>query len=111
VLPSGLEMQDLRAGTGAEAHVGDTVKTHYVGTLLDGTKFDSSRSRGTPIVVRIGVGQVIKGWDEGIVGMRVGQVRVLKIPPDLAYGRAGSPPVIPPNATLVFEIELLDVLP
>ena len=106
-----VKIEDVVVGKGAEVKPGDTVSVHYTGTLLDGTKFDSSRSRGTPIVVRIGVGQVIKGWDEGIVGMRVGQVRVLKIPPDLAYGRAGSPPVIPPNATLVFEIELLDVLP
>jgi FKBP-type peptidyl-prolyl cis-trans isomerase len=109
VLPSGLAMQDLRVGTGEEAHAGDTVTVHYVGTLLDGTKFDSSRSRGQPIVVRIGVGQVIKGWDEGVVGMRVGQVRVLKIPPDLGYGPRGHPPIIPANATLVFEIELLAV--
>jgi FKBP-type peptidyl-prolyl cis-trans isomerase len=109
VLPSGLAMQDLRMGTGDEAHVGDTVTVHYVGTLLDGTKFDSSRSRGQPIVVRIGVGQVIKGWDEGVVGMRVGQLRVLKIPPDLGYGPRGHPPIIPANATLVFEIELLAV--
>ncbi len=109
VLPSGLEMQDLRMGTGAEAHAGDTVTVHYVGTLLDGTKFDSSRSRGTPFTVRIGAGRVIKGWDEGVVGMRVGQVRVLKIPPDLGYGQRGAPPSIPADATLVFEIELLGV--
>jgi FKBP-type peptidyl-prolyl cis-trans isomerase len=98
-------------GRGAEAQPGETIVVHYVGTLTDGTEFDSSRHRGTPFVFRLGANQVIKGWEQGVAGMRVGQVRVLRIPPDLAYGPVGHPPVIPANATLVFEIELLEVRP
>ena len=82
---------------------------HYVGTLTDGTKFDSSRDRGQGFDFKLGAGQVIKGWDQGVAGMKVGGVRKLTIPPELGYGARGYPPVIPPNSTLVFEVELLDV--
>lgn len=104
----GLQMQDLVVGTGQEVKSGDTVTVNYLGTLLDGTKFDSSYDRNQPFTTQIGVGQVIKGWDEGIVGMKVGGKRKLTIPPALGYGdqAAGS---IPPNSTLVFEVELLSV--
>jgi peptidylprolyl isomerase len=104
----GLRIQDLVVGTGQEVKSGDTVTVNYLGTLLDGTKFDSSYDRNKPFTTQIGVGQVIKGWDEGIVGMKVGGKRKLTIPPALGYGdqAAGS---IPPNSTLVFEIELLSV--
>jgi len=91
------------------AETGKTVKVHYTGTLTDGTKFDSSLDRGEPFTFQLGAGRVIKGWDEGVKGMRVGGKRKLTIPPDMGYGETGSPPKIPPNATLVFEIELLDV--
>ena len=104
-------MEDERVGTGTEAKPGDTVRVHYVGTLLaDGTQFDSSRKRGQPLEFRIGTGMVIKGFDRGVVGMKVGGLRKLTIPPELAYGRRGVPPLIPPHATLVFEIELMDVI-
>jgi FKBP-type peptidyl-prolyl cis-trans isomerase len=104
----GLQIQDLVVGTGQEVKSGDTVTVNYLGTLLDGTKFDSSYDRNQPFTTQIGVGQVIKGWDEGIVGMKVGGKRKLTIPPALGYGdqAAGS---IPPNSTLVFEVELLSV--
>jgi len=103
----GLEIEDLHPGTGAEAHAGDSVTVHYVGTLTDGSKFDSSRERGLGFTFKLGSGQVIKGWDQGVAGMRVGQLRRLTIPPELAYGTRGFPPVIPPNSTLIFEVELL----
>lgn len=106
---SGLQTQDLTCGQGDEAVSGATVSVHYVGTLEDGEKFDSSRDRGQPFQFTLGSGQVIPGWDEGIQGMKVGGVRKLTIPPELGYGEMGSPPVIPPNATLVFEVELLEV--
>lgn len=110
VMPSGLELEDLRAGTGTEARSGDSVSVHYVGTLTDGKEFDSSRKPGrSPFVFKLGAGQVIRGWDEGVAGMRVGGLRRLRIPSDLAYGDRGHPPVIPPKATLVFEVELLEV--
>jgi FKBP-type peptidyl-prolyl cis-trans isomerase len=99
----------LVIGTGAEAATGNLVKVHYTGTLEDGTKFDSSLDRGEPFEFPIGQGQVIKGWEEGVVGMKVGGKRKLVIPSDLGYGDAGSPPKIPGGATLVFEIELLEV--
>jgi peptidylprolyl isomerase len=104
----GLQMQDLAVGSGQEVKSGDTVTVQYLGTLIDGTKFDSSYDRNQPFTTQIGVGQVIKGWDEGIVGMKVGGKRKLTIPPALGYGNqaAGS---IPPNSTLVFEVELLSV--
>ena len=106
---SQLQIESLKEGTGAEAKAGNTVTVHYVGTLTDGKKFDSSRDRGQGFTFKLGAGQVIKGWDQGVAGMRIGSMRKLTIPPDLAYGDRGFPPVIPPGSTLVFEVELLDV--
>jgi peptidylprolyl isomerase len=106
---SGLQILDEVIGTGVEAKTGDFVSVHYTGTLTDGTKFDSSLDRGTPIEFTIGAGEMIKGWDEGVVGMKVGGKRKLTIPPDLAYGAAGRPPVIPANATLIFELQLVEI--
>lgn len=106
---SGLKIEDIIVGQGAEAKSGDTVTVNYLGTLLDGTKFDSSYDRNAPFTTQIGVGQVIKGWDEGIVGMKVGGKRKLIIPPDLGYGAQGAGDSIPPNSTLIFEVEFLGV--
>ena len=100
---------DHEVGTGTEARSGSTVSVHYTGTLTDGSKFDSSVDRGQPFGFQLGVGQVIKGWDQGIEGMKVGGKRRLEIPSDLAYGAGGFPPVIPPNSDLIFEVELLGV--
>ncbi len=108
-MPEELKIEDVKQGTGAEATSGATVTVHYVGTLTDGKKFDSSRDRGRGFTFRLGAGQVIKGWDQGVAGMKIGQVRKLTIPAHLAYGERGFPPVIPPNSTLVFEVELLGV--
>ncbi|AGC48711.1 FKBP-type peptidylprolyl cis-trans isomerase [Myxococcus stipitatus DSM 14675] len=104
-----LKIEDSKVGTGDEAKAGQTVSVHYVGTLTDGKKFDSSRDRGQPFSFKLGAGQVIQGWDQGVAGMKVGGVRKLTIPPDLGYGARGAGGVIPPNATLVFEVELLGV--
>jgi peptidylprolyl isomerase/FKBP-type peptidyl-prolyl cis-trans isomerase FkpA len=106
---SGLTYQDVVTGTGAEAAKGQSVSVHYTGWLTDGTKFDSSKDRGEPFVFPLGRGQVIRGWDEGVQGMKVGGTRKLTIPPSLGYGVRGAGGVIPPNATLVFEVELLKV--
>lgn len=104
-----LIIEDVVVGTGAEAKTGNTVSVHYTGTFLDGTKFDSSVDRGTPFEFKLGAGAVIKGWDQGVVGMKVGGKRKLTIPGDLAYGPNGYAGAIPPNATLKFDIELLGV--
>ena len=104
---SGLQYEDVTVGTGRQAASGDTVTVHYTGWLANGTKFDSSRDRNEPFSFRLGVGQVIKGWDEGVGTMRVGGTRKLTIPPALGYGARGAGGVIPPNATLTFEVELL----
>ena len=96
-------------GTGVEAVSGKSVTVHYTGTLTDGTKFDSSKDRGEPFTFNLGAGEVIKGWDQGVVGMKVGGKRKLTIPSELGYGTQGAGGVIPPNATLIFEVELLDV--
>ena len=109
--PTGLRYTNVKCGTGAEAIGGTTATVHYVGKLDDGTVFDSSRRRGEPFSFLLGAGKVIPGWDEGVAGMHVGGVRRLVIPPDLAYGEAGFPPAIPKNATLTFEVELLEVEP
>ena len=106
---SGLEYVTLTEGEGKPAKSGQTVTMHYVGTLEDGTKFDSSRDSGRPFTTQIGVGQVIRGWDEGVPGMKVGEQRKLIIPSDLGYGDRGSPPKIPGGATLIFNVELLGV--
>lgn len=104
-----LKIEQLRAGDGALAQSGKKVTVHYVGTLMDGKKFDSSRDRGQGFTFVLGGGQVIKGWDQGVAGMKIGEVRKLTIPPELAYGDRGFPGAIPPSATLVFEVELLSV--
>lgn len=101
-----LKIEDERIGTGAEARAGMTVSVHYVGTLIDGTKFDSSYDRGQPLAFPLGQHLVIPGWEQGLVGMRVGGKRKLIIPPSLGYGAAGQG-TIPPNATLIFEVELI----
>lgn len=106
---SGLQYVDLKQGLGREAHVGETAFVHYTGWLADGTKFDSSKDQGEPFAFRIGAGRVIKGWDEGVEGMHIGGIRKLTIPPHLGYGERGAGNVIPPNATLIFEVELLDL--
>ena len=100
---------DLRAGTGAEAKAGDRVTVHYTGTLIDGTKFDSSRDRGQPFSFTLGRGQVIAGWDQGVAGMKVGGQRKLTIPPEEGYGARGAGNVIPPNATLEFDVEMVRI--
>jgi len=108
-MPSGLRYQDVAQGQGAEAVAGRAVTVHYTGWLPDGKKFDSSRDHGQPFTFTLGAGQVIAGWDQGVEGMRVGGRRKLVLPPDLGYGAAGAPPDIPPGATLVFDVEVLDV--
>jgi FKBP-type peptidyl-prolyl cis-trans isomerase len=105
---SGLQYWDNVVGSGATATPGSTVKVHYTGFLTNGQKFDSSRDRGEPFSFPLGAGQVIKGWDEGVAGMKVGGQRQLRIPPQLGYGPTGTGP-IPPNATLIFDVELLGV--
>ena len=112
-LDSGLQYEDVKVGTGAEAVSGKTVDVHYTGWLDEqghkGKKFDSSVDRGAPFSFPLGAGRVIKGWDEGVAGMKVGGKRTLMIPPDLGYGARGAGGVIPPNASLIFDVELLEV--
>jgi FKBP-type peptidyl-prolyl cis-trans isomerase FkpA len=107
--PAGLVIEELAVGTGAIAAAGKQVTVHYTGWLTSGKKFDSSKDRNDPFVFHLGAGQVIRGWDQGVQGMQVGGRRKLTIPPDLGYGARGAGGVIPPNATLVFEVELLGV--
>ena len=109
VTSSGLRYIELVIGDGRIAQSGNAVSVHYVGTFKDGKKFDSSRDRTSTFSCRLGAGQIIKGFDEGITGMRVGGKRTIMIPPELAYGERGAPPTIPPNAELHFEVELLEV--
>ncbi len=106
----GMKVEIIKEGTGESSENGDIVTVHYVGTLENGTKFDSSVDRGIPFSFPLGAGQVIKGWDLGVLGMKVGEKRKLTIPPNLAYGETGTPGgPIPPNATLIFEVELLGI--
>ncbi|MBE0510866.1 MAG: FKBP-type peptidyl-prolyl cis-trans isomerase [Chromatiales bacterium] len=107
---SGLVIDDITLGDGAEATAGQTVSVHYTGWLENGNKFDSSKDRNDPFRFRLGGGQVIRGWDEGVAGMKIGGTRKLTIPASLGYGARGAGGVIPPNATLIFEVELLDIL-
>lgn len=106
---TGLKVEQLTAGTGQAPKAGDVVRVHYTGWLLNGTKFDSSVDRGEPFRFVLGRGQVIKGWDEGVAQMKVGDKIRLTIPPELGYGARGAGGVIPPNATLIFEVELLGI--
>jgi FKBP-type peptidyl-prolyl cis-trans isomerase FkpA len=108
-LPNGMEFVDIQVGTGDQAVAGKLVTVHYTGWLTDGKKFDSSRDRNRPFDFQLGAGNVIRGWDEGVQGMRVGGQRRLIIPPSLGYGQRGAPGAIPPNATLIFDVELLKV--
>lgn len=107
---NGLVYTIISPGVGDSAQAGDRVSVHYVGTLESGVKFDSSRDRGEPFVFTLGRGEVIKGWDQGVIGMQIGEVRKLVIPGDLAYGSTGIPGLIPANATLIFEVELIDII-
>jgi len=104
---SGLEIEDQIVGDGDEATAGQTVEVHYTGWLTDGTKFDSSHDRNQTFSFKLGAGQVIAGWDQGVAGMKIGGARKLTIPPDLGYGERGAGGVIPPGATLVFKVELI----
>lgn len=106
-LPGGLKYWDIKQGSGPEVKTGDTVQMEYTGWLTSGKKFDSNAGTGKPFVVKLGAGDVIKGWDQGIPGMKVGGKRQLRIPPDLAYGAQGYPGAIPPNSTLIFDVTLL----
>jgi FKBP-type peptidyl-prolyl cis-trans isomerase len=106
---SGLEYWDIKVGAGDTAVAGKPVRVHYTGWLTDGKKFDSSVDRGQPFVFPLGAGQVIKGWDEGVAGMKIGGKRQLRIPPELGYGPRGAGGVIPPNATLIFDVELIGI--
>jgi FKBP-type peptidyl-prolyl cis-trans isomerase FkpA len=106
---TGLQYEDMQEGTGQAAKAGDTVEVHYTGWLKDGTKFDSSHDRKQPFSFALGAGRVIKGWDEGVAGMKVGGKRKLTIPPQLGYGSRGAGNAIPPNADLIFEVELLRI--
>lgn len=108
-LPSGLSYMEIKEGTGEQARSGQQVTVHYTGYLTNGTKFDSSVDRGKPFTFMLGTGQVIKGWDQGVEGMKVGGKRKLIIPSELGYGSRGAAGVIPPNAELVFDVELLGV--
>lgn len=108
-MSNGLVIEELEVGTGDEATKGQTVSVHYTGWLTDGTKFDSSLDRNRAFSFPLGGGRVIKGWDEGVAGMKVGGKRKLTIPPEMGYGASGAGGVIPPNATLVFDVELLEV--
>ncbi len=104
------KIEDVKTGTGAAAKAGDRVSVHYTGTLIDGTKFDSSHDRGQPFSFPLGAGRVIRGWDVGVEGMQIGGIRKLTIPPEEGYGARGTPGgPIPPNATLLFEVELLAI--
>jgi peptidylprolyl isomerase len=105
----GMKIETTKEGTGVEIKNGQTAVVHYTGKLTDGTTFDSSKTRGTPFEFPLGAGMVIKGWDMGVLGMKVGEIRMLTIPSDLGYGERGAGGVIPPNATLVFEVELLGI--
>jgi FKBP-type peptidyl-prolyl cis-trans isomerase FkpA len=107
--PSGLKYEDLQPGAGDAAKAGDTVDVHYTGWLTDGSKFDSSVDRGQPFSFKLGAGRVIKGWDEGVAGMKVGGKRKLTIPAALGYGARGAGSDIPPNSVLVFDVELLKI--
>ena len=109
ITPSGLKYTDLETGQGTEAQTGKNVSVHYTGWLENGTKFDSSKDSGRPFSFPLGAGHVIRGWDEGVAGMKVGGKRRLTIPAELAYGDQGCGGVIPPQATLVFEVELLEI--
>lgn len=111
VMPSGLKYQDLVQGSGERIQSGQTASMHYTGYLTNGNKFDSSKDRGTPFVFKLGMGQVIEGWEKGVPGMKVGGKRRLTIPPELGYGARGAGSVIPPNATLIFEVDLLEINP
>lgn len=106
---SGLQYEDQTVGVGTEAKAGNSVEVHYTGTFKDGKKFDSSLDRGRPFSFKLGAGQVIKGWDEGVAGMKEGGKRKLVIPSDLAYGKRGAPGAIPPDSELTFVVELLKV--
>jgi FKBP-type peptidyl-prolyl cis-trans isomerase FkpA len=110
ITDTGLKIEDLAEGAGTAAQAGDRVRVHYTGWLLEGAKFDSSLDRNQPFDFKLGAGQVIRGWDEGVAGMQPGGQRKLTIPPQLGYGARGAGGVIPPNATLVFEVELVEIL-